>query len=71
MTIEKKEPKIGDIIRIIYVSFGGINKETVGKIEGYETNDFGIYLKLFNQAPIYMESIRDWEILKIDNEKNK
>ena len=69
MTIEKKEPKIGDIIRIIYTSFGRIEKETIGKIEGYETKDFGIYLKLFNQAPIYMESIRDWEILKIDNEK--
>lgn len=71
MTIEKKEPQIGDIIRIIYTSFGGINKETVGKIENYKTNDFGIYLKLLNQAPIFMESIRDWEILKIDNEKNK
>lgn len=69
MTIEKKEPKIGDIIRIIYVSFGRIEKETIGKIEGYETNDFGIYLKLLNQAPIFMESIKDWEILKIDNEK--
>lgn len=69
MITEKKEPKIGDIIRIIYTSFGGINKETVGKIEGYETKNFGIYLKLLNQAPIYMESIRDWEILKIDNQK--
>ena len=69
MTIEKKEPQIGDIIRIIYTSFGGINKETVGKIEGYETKDFGIYLKLLNQAPIFMKSIKDWEILKIDNEK--
>jgi hypothetical protein len=69
MTIEKKEPKIGDIIRIIYTSFGKIEKETIGKIEGYETKDFGIYLKLLNQAPIFMESIRDWEILKIDNEK--
>ena len=70
MITEKKEPKIGDIIRIIYTSFGKIEKETIGKIEGYETKDFGIYLKLLNQAPIFMESIRDWEILKIDNKKN-
>ncbi len=60
----KKEPEIGDIIKIIYVERHGVSNEAIGRLEGYQTNDFGIYIKLINNQPIFANSIKDWEILK-------
>ncbi len=62
MTTEKKEPKIGDIVRIVCIS-SGRRVEMFGRIEGYQTNDFGIYVKISGQAPVFMKSIMEWEIL--------
>ena len=40
-----------------------------GRVEGYQTNDFGIYVKISGQAPVFMKSIMEWEILTVDNIK--
>ena len=41
MTIEKKEPNIGDIIRIVL----GKN-EKMGRVEDFIINEFGYFIKL-------------------------
>lgn len=60
----KLEPEIGDIVKIICVKAGGMNKEVIGRLEGYQTNDFGIYIKLTNNQPIFADSVKHWEILR-------
>lgn len=63
-----KEPEIGDIVRIVCIS-SGRRVEMFGRIEGYQTNDFGIYVKISGQTPIFMKSIMEWEILTVDKIK--
>ena len=56
------EPKIKDVIKIIFATHGG-DKEIIGYLEGYLKNDFGDYVKIKNQKPIFIHSIKNWQIL--------
>lgn len=69
MTTEKKEPKIGDIIRIVSGISGNI--ERMGRVEDFIINEFGYFIKLSgHESKINIEAIKEWQFLKIDNEKN-
>lgn len=66
MTTEKKEPKIGDIIRIVLG-----NNERMGRVEDFTINEFGCFIKLSGHHAEYnIGAIDEWQFLKIDNEKN-
>ncbi len=56
------EPKIGDIVKIIFQTRQG-DQEIIGYLEGYQKNDFGDYVKIKNQKPIFFKSIKNWQIL--------
>ena len=56
------EPKIGDVIKIIFATHKG-DEEIIGYLEGYLKNDFGDYVKIKNRKPIFLHSIKNWQIL--------
>lgn len=37
---QRQEPQIGNIVKIICFSAGGVEKEVIGRLEGYQSNEF-------------------------------
>ena len=65
MITEKKEPKIGDIIRIV-----SGNIERMGRVENFIINEFGCFVKLSgHDSKFNIEAINEWQFLKVDNQK--
>lgn len=64
---QRQEPQIGNIVKIICFSAGGVEKEVIGRLEGYQSNEFGQYIKLKEHQAIYAPSIIKWEILHENN----
>ena len=57
-----QEPSIGEIVKIICIN-NNIEEEIIGRLEGYQHNDFGQYIKLRGHSAIFAPSIQSWEIL--------
>lgn len=65
--IKDQKPQINDILKIICAGSDGVDEEIIGRLEGYQSNEFGQYIKLKEHQAIYVPSIIKWEILHENN----